>query len=58
MPAKSSRQRKAAGVALAAKRGKIPLSKLKGPAKAMAKMSEQDLRDFASKHKSKRRKKR
>jgi hypothetical protein len=53
MPAKSSKQRKAAGVALAAKRGKIPMSKLKGPAKAMAKMSEQDLRDFAKKTKHK-----
>ena len=47
MPAKSSRQRKAAGVALAAKRGKVPMSKLKGPAKTMAKMSEKDLSDFA-----------
>lgn len=47
MPAENERRRKAAGIALAAKRGKIPMSKLKGPAKAMAKMSEQDLRDFA-----------
>lgn len=51
MPAKSGRQRRAAGMALAARRGKIPMSKLKGAAKSMAKMSEQDLRDFAKKPK-------
>jgi len=51
VPAKSSRQMKAAGMALAAKRGKIPASKLKGAAKSMAKMSESDLRDFAKKPK-------
>ena len=55
MPAKSERQRKAMGVALAAKRGKMPKNKLKGPAKKMVKMSEEDLRDFAKKHKKKRR---
>lgn len=49
MPAKSKKQRLAAGVALAAKRGKIPMSKLKGAAKQMVKMPEQDLRDFAKK---------
>lgn len=54
MPAKSGRQRRAAGMALAAKRGKIPMSKLKGAAKSMSKMSEQDLSDFAKKSKSKR----
>lgn len=56
MPGKSSRQRKAAVIALAAKKGKIPMSKLKGSAKVMAKMSEQDLRDFAKKPKKRRRK--
>lgn len=56
MSAKSGRQRRAAGMALAAKRGKIPMRRLRGVAKQMAKMSEQDLRDFA--RKSKRKKKR
>ena len=36
-PAKSKVQQKAAGAALAAKRGKMPMSKLKGAAKDMAK---------------------
>lgn len=48
----SRRQQKAMGVALAAKRGDIPKSKLKGTSKEMVKMSEKDLEDFAStKHK-------
>jgi len=37
MPAKSKAQQKAAGMALAAKRGKISPSKLKGSAKEMYK---------------------
>ena len=50
MPATSEKQRKAMGVALAAKRGKIPASKLKGPSKQMvSSMSEGQLRDFAKK---------
>lgn len=57
MPSKSGRQQRAAAIALAAKRGKIPISKLKGPAKAMVKMSEADLRDFAKKPKQKKRRK-
>jgi hypothetical protein len=53
MPAKSEKQRKAAGAALAARRsGKT--KGLKGPSKAMAKMSESKLRHFAKKRKSKR----
>lgn len=36
-PAKSKAQHGAAGAALAAKRGKMPMSELKGPAKQMAK---------------------
>lgn len=56
MSAKSGRQRRAAGAALAAKKGKMPVSRLKGPAKQMFKMSKQDLRDFAKKHKKKKRK--
>jgi hypothetical protein len=45
-------QQKAAGLALAAKRGEVDPSKLEGPAKEMMKMSEKDLEDFAkTKHK-------
>lgn len=51
MPAKSESQRKAAAMALAAKRGKIPKSKLKGAAKSMFRMSAKDLEEFASKRK-------
>lgn len=46
--AKSQAQQKAAGVALAVKRGDLPKSALKGASKDMAKMSEKDLEDFAS----------
>ena len=49
MPAKSKAQQKAAGAALAAKRGDMPKDKLKGASKEMAKsMSEQQLEEFAS----------
>jgi hypothetical protein len=49
MPAKSKAQQKAAGAALAAKRGDQKKSDLKGPAKSMYEsMSEQQLDDFAS----------
>lgn len=49
MPAKSKAQQKAAGAALAAKRGKIPKSKLRGASKGMAKsMSEKELDKMAS----------
>ncbi len=48
----SKKQQKAMGIALAAKRGDIPKSELKGASKEMVKMSEKDLEDFAStKHK-------
>ncbi len=48
MPAKSAAQQKAAGAALAAKRGETPKSKLKGAAKSMeTSMSEKQLEDFA-----------
>lgn len=48
----SRKQQKAMGIALAAKRGDFPKSKLKGASKEMVKMSEKDLEDFAStKHK-------
>lgn len=53
MPATSEKQRRAAGVALAAKRGKIPLGKLKGAAKGMSQMNEQQLSEFAAKPKKK-----
>ena len=36
-PVKSKRQQSAMGIAYAAKKGQVPMSKLKGPAKQMAK---------------------
>ena len=49
MPAKSAAQQKAAGAALAAKRGDQPKSKLKGASKSMAEsMSEKELEKMAS----------
>ncbi|WCM25903.1 DUF3008 family protein [Sphingomonas sp. QA11] len=49
MPATSKAQQKAAGAALAAKRGEEPKSKLKGASKQMERsMSEDQLEDFAS----------
>lgn len=50
--AKSEAQQKAAGIALAVKRGDMPKSALQGASAAMYKMSEKDLEDFArTKHK-------
>jgi hypothetical protein len=49
MPAKSQAQQKAAGAALAAKRGEQKVSELKGASKSMYEsMSEQELEDMAS----------
>jgi hypothetical protein len=49
MPAKSQAQQKAAGAALAAKRGERSNSKLKGASKEMVEsMTEQELEDLAS----------
>ena len=49
MPARSASQQKAAGAALAAKRGETPVSKLKGASKSMYEsMSEKQLDEFAS----------
>ena len=49
MPAKSKAQQKAAGAALAAKRGDQKKSDLKGPSKSMFEsMSEQQLDEMAS----------
>jgi hypothetical protein len=49
MPAKSKKQQMAAGAALAAKRGEIKKSELKGASKQMAKsMSKKQLKEFAS----------
>lgn len=49
MPAKSKAQQKAAGAALAAKRGDIGKSALKGASKSMEKsMSESELKELAS----------
>jgi hypothetical protein len=48
MPAKSKKQQKAAGAALAAKRGERSKASLKGASKQMVEsMSEKQLRDFA-----------
>ena len=48
MPARSKAQQMAAGAALAAKRGEIAVSKLKGASKQMYKsMTEKQLADFA-----------
>ncbi|WAC28146.1 DUF3008 family protein [Ancylobacter sp. SL191] len=49
MPAKSKAQQKAAGAALAAKRGDAPESALKGASKSMEQsMSERQLEDLAA----------
>lgn len=49
MPAKSAAQQKAAGAALAAKRGETPKSRLKGASKSMLEsMSETQLEALAS----------
>ena len=49
MPAKSKAQQKAAGAALAAKRGDIKKSELKGASRGMMEsITEKELRDMAS----------
>lgn len=49
MPARSKAQQKAAGAALAAKRGEAPKSGLKGAAREMAdSMTEKELEDLAA----------
>ncbi len=49
MPAKSKAQQKAAGAALAAKRGDAPASALKGASKSMEQsMSERQLEELAA----------
>jgi hypothetical protein len=49
MPAKSKAQQRAAGAALAAKRGEAPKSKLQGASRDMYKsMSEKELDEMAS----------
>ena len=49
MPAKSKQQQKAAGAALATKRGEQPKSKLRGASRQMVKsMSEKELEKVAS----------
>ncbi|MFC6445682.1 DUF3008 family protein [Shinella zoogloeoides] len=49
MPAKSKAQQKAAGAALAAKRGDMKKSALKGASRSMEKsMSEKELEELAS----------
>jgi len=54
MPAKSKAQQKAAGAALAAKRGEISKSSLKGSSRSMYEsMSERELDEMASVKRSK-----
>lgn len=49
MPAKSKAQQKAAGAALAAKRGEASKSSLKGASRSMARsMTEKELEELAS----------
>lgn len=49
MPAKSKSQQKAAGAALAAKRGETKKSELKGaPREMVESMTEKELKEFAS----------
>jgi CRISPR/Cas system CSM-associated protein Csm3 (group 7 of RAMP superfamily) len=49
MPARSKAQQEAAGVALAAKRGEIPVSRLKGASRSMYEsMNEKQLEEFAA----------
>lgn len=48
MPSTSKAQQKSAGLALSAKRGDIPKSKLRGASRQMAKMSEKKLEEFAA----------
>ena len=49
MPAKSKAQQKAAGAALAAKRGDVGKNELKGASKSMEKsMTEKELEELAS----------
>lgn len=47
MPSKSVAQQRVAGMAYAAKQGKIPMSKLHGAAREMAKMPSESLKHFA-----------
>jgi hypothetical protein len=48
MPAKSKAQQKAAGAALAAKRGETSKAKLKSASRTMMQMSKKQLEEFAS----------
>lgn len=49
MPSKSASQQRAAGMALAVKRGDIPMHKIQGPIRNMVKsMSETQLKEFAT----------
>ena len=47
MPAESEPQRRAAGAALAVKRGEQPASSLKGAARSMLSMTRSQLEDYA-----------
>jgi len=47
MPAKIKKQQQASGADLAAKRGRIPVSKLRGAARQMHKMTASQLEEYA-----------
>ncbi len=47
MPAESEPQRRAAGAALAVKRGEKPVSSLRGAARGMLRMTRSQLEDYA-----------
>jgi len=49
MPAESEAQRRAAGTALAVKRGERPASSLRGASKQMLRMTRSQLEDYARK---------
>lgn len=48
MPSVSKSQQRAAGMAMAAKEGKMPMSKMMGAAKSMSSMTTSELKKFAS----------
>lgn len=48
MPSVSQKQQRAAGMAMAAKEGKMPMSKMGGAVKSMMKMPKEELEHYAS----------
>lgn len=56
MPAKTEKQRRAAALALAVKKGKVPKSRVGGSAKSMASMPTSKLKSYARKPKKRKKK--